>query len=523
MSGAPLDVRPFISAPSQPVPPSDAPSGPHSRPGVVDHAAIIALLGGAQALILVAGLLRWKIIALFLGPSGVGIAGIIDQAAQVVLQLGALNIPTAALRFLAIARQNRGAAGFAGLYRAFLRMLLSATAIAAVGALMVYLLRPGTLGVGMGSYRTAVIFALVAVPLTGATNLLRNVLATLHRHRTVALILLGSSALLAASTVLGLRVGGLGGAYLAAFIVAAATVSALHGVVKTTLVETPGQNTGALLGLLKAHPDIVRFSITLYAVGFAVPLGYSLVRWTVLGQLGIEEAGFLAAAYTVAAGLRAVFSAASTQYLIPLTSRDLPKQERATEVARYIRTLALLLLVAALPLLLFPHELLVTLYSRKFISATDVIGIFILAEIVMAIGDAYRVLQLGFNDLIGYFMTTCGSVVVVAANITWVVAGHGLLGAALLQVAGAAVALLWSIARIRSRHGIAVEWRSLALIAYVLTALTAAVAVGRAAPEPGLTETALKAIAALCVAAGAWFLMPRSERVALLRSIPFRT
>ena len=466
--------------------------------------------------------MRWKIIALFLGPAGVGIAGIIDQAAQVALQFGALNIPTAALRFLAISQQEHGAEGFSWLYRSFLRMILSATAITVAGALVVYLLWPGAFGAGMGSYRAAVMFALIAVPLTASTNLLRNVLATLHRHRAVALILLGSSALLAASTFLGLRLGGLGGAYLAALVVGVATVSALHRAVRPSLVPTPGDRSGALLGLLRAHPDIVRFSLTLYAVGFAVPLGYSLVRWTVLGRLGIEAAGFLAAAYTVAAGLRVVFSAASTQYLIPLTSRDLPKQARAREVARYIRTLVLLLLVAALPLLLFPHELLVTLYSRKFVAATDVIGIFIFAEIAMAIGDAYRVLQLGFNDLIGYFMTTCGGVVVVAANITWVVAGHGLLGAALLQVVAAVITLGWSIARIRSRHGIPIDWRSLGLTAYVLVALTVAVILGRAAPEPVIGVMALKAIVAVILAAGAWTLLSRADRAALLASIPFR-
>ena len=489
-------------------------------PGGVGHAAVIALLGGAQALILLAGLLRWKIIALVLGPAGVGIAGIIDQSAQVVLQLGALNIPTAALRFLAIAQQEGGIEGFAWLYRTFLRMVLLATAIAAVGALAVYLLWPDTLGIGMAAYRTAVILALAAVPLAAATNLLRNVLATLHRHRAAALILLASSTLLAAGTFLGLRAGGLGGAYFAALVVGLVTAASLHLALVPVLRAAPGSQSGSLLNLLRAHPSIVRFSVTLYAVGFTVPLGYSLVRWTVLGQLGTQAAGFLAAAYTVAAGLRAVFSAASTQYLIPLTSRDLPKQERAAEVAKYIRTLMLLLLAAVLPLLLFPHELLVTLYSRAFVPAVDVIGLFILAEVVMSIGDAYRVLQLGFDDLTGYFITTCSGPVLVAANIAWVVSHHGLRGAALLQVAAAVIVLLWSIGRIRSRHGIQIEWRAIGLTAYALAALAIAVLLGRAAPEPRLILMSLKVGVGVLFLCGAWIQLPRGERAALIASIP---
>ena len=498
------------------------PTVAHRSRGGVGHAAVIALLGGAQALILLAGLVRWKIIALFLGPAGVGIAGIIDQTAQVVLQIGALNIPTSALRFLAIAEQERGIEGFAWLYRTFVRITLSATAIAVAVAVFVYLLWPQTLGVGMGGYRAAVVLGIAAVPLTACTNLIRNVLATLQRLRTSALVLIAGSVLLAGGTVAGLRLGGLAGAYLAAFIVGLATALSLHLFVLPVLKGVPKTRSGSLLALLRAHPDIVRFSLTLYAVGFSIPLGYSLVRWTVLTHLGAHEAGFLAAAFTIAAGLRAVFSAASSQYLIPLTSRDLPKQVRVAAVGKFARTLVLLLLAGVLPLLLFPYEVLLALYSRSFVAATDVLGIFIMAEVVMSLGDAYRVLQLGFNDLRGYFVTTCCSMAIVGANITWVVGRYGLRGAAILQAVSAVIVLIWSIDRIRSRHGVRVEWRSLGMTAYALLALTIAVLLGRAAPEPRLVLMGVKAGVGVLLLVGAWLLLPRGERDATLSSLPFR-
>jgi O-antigen/teichoic acid export membrane protein len=264
----------------------------------------------------------------------------------------------------------------------------------------------------------------------------------------------------------------------------------------------------------------VRFSLTLYAVGFTVPLGYAVLRWTVLGQLGERDAGYLAAAFTVAMGVRTTFAAASTQYLLPRTSRERPKEERAAEVARYIRTLLLLLVLAALPLLLFPRELLVALYSREFVTATDVIGLFILAELVMAIGDAYRVLQLGLDDLVGYFLTTCGAVVVVALNASWVVAAYGLRGAAMLQVVAALAALVWSIGRIRVRHGIALHRRSMLATAYALGALTLAALLGRAAPDSVASAVAAKAAVGVLLAIGAWRMLPSEERDGVIASLP---
>ncbi len=469
---------------------------------------------------LAAGLIRWKIIALVLGPAGVGIAGVIDQAAQVVLQLGTLNIPTAALRFLAIARESRGLDGFGWLFRTLRRVLLLATGVAALVAFAIYLVWPDALGAGMGAYRWAVLLALAAVPATGAINLLRNVLATVDRNQEVAVTLLVSSVLLAAGTAAGLALDGLRGAYLAALLVAVWTVWVLQRRLRPSLQGARGEEAASLGVFLRSQPEVVRFSLTLYAVGFTVPLGYAVLRWNVLGVLGERDAGFLAAAFTIAMGVRATFAAASTQYLLPRTSRDQPPEERAADVARYIRTLLLFLVLAALPLLLYPRELLVTLYSREFIAAVAVIGLFIFGEIVMAIGDAYRVLQLGLDDLVGYFLTTSGAVVLVALNAGWVVSAHGLRGAAMLQVVAALAALAWSIGRIRFRHRIRMDRRTMFATVYALAALAVATLVGRALPESALTNVALKAAIGAILLFGAWWMLPRAERAGVIASLP---
>ena len=454
-----------------------------------------------------------------MGPGGVGVAGVIDRTAQIALQLGALNIPTIALRFLAIAQEERGAEGFAWLYRTMLRAILSAASIVALVWIVVYVVWPEGLGPDMVVYAAAAAFALAAVPAAAATNLIRNVLATLHRHQAAAATLLVSSVALAAGTFLGIRLAGLSGAYFAALLVGLGTASALHWLVVPTLRRAPTARAGSLVALLKAHPDIVRFSLMLYAVGFAVPLSYGIVQWTVLRGLGLREAGFLAAGYTVASGLRGVFAQASTQYLIPLTSRNIPNQARAAEVAKYIRSLVLLLLVGVLPLLLFPYEVLLALYSRQFVAATDVLGAFILAEIILAISDAYRVLQLGFNDLAGYVLTTSLGVVIVVAGVGLVAPAFGLRGVAVLQLIASVAVLTQSIHRVRSHDGIRIEWRTMVIPVYVIAALSTALMIGRALPEPSSGRIIAKTAIGLALILGAWALLPSNERRTALRSL----
>jgi O-antigen/teichoic acid export membrane protein len=239
----------------------------------------------------------------------------------------------------------------------------------------------------------------------------------------------------------------------------------------------------------------------------------------VLGTLGLREAGFLAAAYTVASGLRAVFSQASTQYLIPLTSRSGGSEERAAEVAKYIRTLIVLLLAAVLPLVLFPYELVVALYSRKFAVATDVLGIFILSEAILALGDAYRVLQLGFNDLVGFFITTFSGVAIVSIGAWWVIPQFGLRGIALLQVTSSLLVLVQSIDRVRSKHGLRVERRTLVMTLFAIGALAAAVVIGRAFPAPQPARMAAKGAFAISALLVVWRLLPPDERHGIMHLI----
>ena len=488
-------------------------------PAPLRNARAIALLGVAQALALVAGLLRWKIIALLLGPAGVGIVGLLDQLAQVVLQLGSMSLPTVALRFLGKAHHD-GTGLFGPLYRGFrVAVLTGGLGVAAV-ALGIFVLRPTVFGSGLEHYGIPLALALLTVPLTGAANLTRNALATLGRHRDAALAMAVSAAGLAFAAYVGVRWGGIPGLYAATLIASAVVAFLLDWAVRRVSPTSDQGETVRPLAYLRAQSGVLRYSATLCVVGFTVPLSYTILRSSVLGALGPEAAGFLAAALTVATGARTVFTQASSQFLMPRASRDAPKPHRADEVGSYLRTLVVAMLIASLPVALFPVEIIRILFSVKFLPTAVFLGVFVLGELMMAFGDAYRILLLGFDDLRGYLATTIAAPALVMVGAGIIVTRFGILGLGILHVTAAILGLLISQRRLRREHGTHMPGRVMSLYAIMVLLVGAATLVGVTFPEPSLVTWTWKAGVGLLLAAVGVGMLPTAERGALLRAVP---
>ncbi len=508
---------PMSAAQRQSRPPAD----PVTRPAPEDARAI-ALLGAAQALTLAAGFARWKIAALLIGPAGVGIVSVIDQLSQVALQLGSFNLPTVALRFLGAAR-DRGHAAFGRLQRQLLATTFAACLLVSLGVLAAFRLRPSLIGDDLLPYAAALTFALLTVPVTGVTNLSRSVLASLDRHRAAAVATLVTTVFITGATYAGLRTDGIAGLYGATLI---ATAMGAVGFRWLSVRGTPREVTASaapdkqpVWGLLREHPDILRYSLTLYAVGVAVPLTFSVIRALVLKIYGADEAGYLAAVYTVATGARTVFGQTSMQSLTPRASRDAPKALRAAEVASHLRMLAVAMLIVGLPVCLFPLPVLQAVFSPKFAIAAQFLGLILIGELVMAYGSAYRVLLLGFGDLWGYFTTTLAAPATLALGALWAVPKFGIPGAGFVQVGAALLGLMLGIARLRTRHGVAPDTRTLLLCALFLVGLAVATVIGRTPSSgagPWLVRTGTGVLLALVAVAS----LPRLERGSLLRLLP---
>lgn len=436
----------------------------------------ILTLGGIQALTMAAGLARTKVLALLLGPGGLGIAGVIDQTVALVTHLGSLSFPFAALTFLS-RRRGEDVESFSRLYLAFFQALLAASLLASALAVGIALWRTSLISAELAPYRLALVAGLAGAPALAAAAFLRSVLAAVERHRQAALFaLLGGLALIGTSYA-GVVLGGLTGLYLGNLVVAVVTVPLIVRYLRRSGDVAHGRLTGvgeSALAVLRREPGLVGFCATIHLLSLVSPLAYLVARVAVLEHHGAVEAGLFYAGYGLAIAVRSVLGQANLLYLTPILNRPTAKAERAAAAAEYLRVLVAILMVGALAIVLFPREWVLVLYSPRFAAAAGLVAAFILSEAILLLASVYQMLLIGYDDVRAHaLIAVAGQVVLAALSLLWVPA-LGALGVGLAFIAGHALILVLLLARLRQRHHAQALTRPLGLLLAALATLGAA-------------------------------------------------
>jgi O-antigen/teichoic acid export membrane protein len=435
--------------------------------------AIVAL-GGIQALTMLAGLARTKVLAVLLGPQGVGVASVVDQVVSLTAQLGSLSIPFAALKFLS--RTHDADAGQARrIYDALFLLLAGASVAFAIVGIGAATLDPTLFGDGLAPFRMPLVVALLGVPPFALAPLLRNAMAALERHRESAIAALIAAVLLVGGCAIGVQAGGLTGLYVANGVVLLLTIVGMQWYLGRSLGLPLSRHASAreAVRALRAQPGLWSFASSTYILALTSPLAYLFARSTLLSTHGAVEAGLAAAVYGIAVSIRLVLTQANALYLTPLVNRASPKGERVVAIAEYLRILIVLLAVSALAVVLLPQQALALLYSREFLSAYPLVTVFVLAEGVLLVAGVYQTLLIGFDDTRGYLLAT------VAGHLLTIALGRPLalqlggLGLGLAFLAGNGVILVAAATRSVRRHEASAVIAPLVALGVALTAIGA--------------------------------------------------
>jgi O-antigen/teichoic acid export membrane protein len=437
--------------------------------------AIVAL-GGIQALTMLAGLARTKVLAVLLGPAGVGIASVVDQVVSLVAQLGSLSIPFVALKFLSRTR-DESPDETRRVYNALVMLLVLASVASAAIATGIALVWPSAFGDGLVPYRSALIVALIGVPPFALAPLLRNAMAALERHRESALAAFFTAVLTVGGAAIGVTSGGLVGLYVANAIVLVITIVGMQWYVGRSIGLRLSSNTSASTAAvaLRSQPGLTSFAGSMYVLALTSPLAYLFARSMLLSTRGAVEAGLVAAAYGLGVSIRLVLNQANGLYLTPLVNRNSPKAERIAAVAEYLRILIVLVVLSTLVCVLFPAQWIALLYSSKFGGAVSLVAVFVLAEAVLLVAGVYQALLIGFDDISGFLVCTVGGQLLTIALTRWLVASDGGAGVGIAFLAGNAVILIATALRLLSRHQ---ALRVVAPVVVLAVALGAAAAAG---------------------------------------------
>lgn len=394
---------------------------------------VIMVLGAFQVGVMLANLVRVKIVALESGPAGLGLVTLIEQIVLLAALACTLSLPFAAVKFLSFAH-SESRRSFVRTYIAFRRALSALSLLGLVVALLIALAAPGILGAAVGANREFLLIAIAGIPLLNLLALLIRALAASGRSRAAAGVTLAQWAALAVGAGTGVILDGPRGYFVGGAIGLLAVL--LGATVYLRRAERTGEHGERLHTIqeLGRHPGILRFALVHSVIMLTTPFAFVVARYAVLGADGLEQVGLLAAAFGISQALTMLLTPANALFLTPALNRGGAPQAKLERTLRFRRSMLFAIGAAMLPLLLFPRTMLEVLFAAEFTPVAEYVYLFVLAEALALLSGVHQALLIGLDDF--------------GINVTFIVAGQALMcGLVVLLVpaigiAGVGIALI---------------------------------------------------------------------------------
>lgn len=342
-----------------------------------------SIIGGASVINILIGLLRIKVVAVLLGPAGVGLVGILHNlmsAASTVSSMGVGNVGT---RQIAEAAGRGDQAGIDAARRA---LFWGTMILAVIGAGVFWLLRNQLAQWVLDDAALADIvgWLAVGVALSVAGSAQGALLAGMRRIGDIARAQITSALI---STALGIAaISWLGekGFLLFILVVPLSSFVVTHIFVsRLPVIQSPRTPLRTMLSQWKI---MIRLGGAFMLAGLASILGQLAVRTLVQRELGDDSLGYFHAAFTISMTyLVFVLGAMGTDYYPRLTAA-IHNHERANQLVNEQTEVALLLAgPVLLAMLALAPWIIKLLYSAEFAPAVSILRWQILGDVLKVI------------------------------------------------------------------------------------------------------------------------------------------
>jgi O-antigen/teichoic acid export membrane protein len=413
---------------------------------------MIATIGFIQVLAVIFNVLRSKMLAVLLGPEGIGAASVVDQTTTLILQICALSLPFASVRFLSRAH-SQGPDAFRRMYSGLISALVVFTSIGAVISLAVVFMQPAWLASELTAYRSLLVPALLSIPAMALHYFMVQVLAAARQARRSAFFLLIIAIIQTTGALAGIQIGGLLGYYWTALISNYLLVAGMLLYLRRKFSLPLLDRQADLRREIRTNPDVVSYTLIMFSFSFTLPLSNFLARLAILHNYGAAETGLMQAAIALAAALNLVLSPANGLYLTPMMNRAAPASEKTSAALDFQRKLLLLMPAIAVPMVLFAPLLLFLFYSSRFMEVSQVFYLFVIAQFINTLAGIAQAVLIGLSDLVVYaFMVGLSQLSL--GLIAWQLApGWGIYGVALGYLISNLLVLVLCNIRLTLRHG----------------------------------------------------------------------
>lgn len=390
-----------------------------SEPGKSSHRQILrssSIIGGASVINIIIGLLRIKVVAVLLGPAGVGLVGILQNVMTTASTISSLGVGNVGTRQIAEAAGRNEQDSIDAARRA----LFWGTLILAVfGGLLFWTLRYelAIWVIDDPSMADTIGWLAIGVALSIATSAQSAFLTGMRRIGDIARAQITSSLVYTLLGTAAIAWLGERGVLLYILVVPLTGFVVTHYfVARLPHIQSPPTPLRTLIGQWQ---NMIRLGTAFMLAGLAGTLGQLAVRTLVQRELGAEDLGYFHAAFLISMTyLSFVLGAMGTDYYPRLTAAIHNHKtanrlvNEQTEVALLLASPVLLVMLALAPWIVQ------LLYSAEFAQAVTILRWQIL-------GDVLKIASwpLGFVILAAgdgrTFMLTESFAMAVFAGITW--------------------------------------------------------------------------------------------------------
>jgi PST family polysaccharide transporter len=349
------------------------------------------ILGGATVIGTFVKIVNTKVIAVFLGPAGVGIFYQLVFFGQLMYLSTSFGTKMGVAKYLSELRARDDHKGIRDIYRAcnvslvLLSILTSTLAFIFAGDISLFLF-------GTPQYTRYVRFVTVAVPLGVLMDFNHGVLYGFRMVNSIAAFNVTESVLTAAVFLPLVYFLGLNGAIVGIFTTYCIQLALLIFIIKR---HSP---VSLFLKFFKwakikfqSMTKVVRYgSVNLVITFFRDLVLTILFRRLIILHLGIEANGIYAPAYGISLQIFFLIQTAINAYSFSRISEVQDTAEISREVNHLIRTLLLIMVPIIFILIGFRRQVILLLYTDKFLPITAIMP-------VQFIGDFFKVLVLAIS------------------------------------------------------------------------------------------------------------------------------
>ena len=430
----------------------------------------ILSIGTIQAVAIIIQFVRSKVVAVTLGPSGVGVVSTIDQTVQFLAFATALSIPLASVKFLSKAH-SEGHEAFKRCYAGFFHLLALLSVAGTVIATGLVFLKPQILGAEIEKYRAYLLIALLGLPTLVLGGFFTNVFAASQNYRASAALAIITNGVMTIAIIAGIFAAGLFGLFvggsLASIVVTLGIIIYLWKRFDLPF-SADGKNN---LKELWQNPNIVSFTAMLYFGSISYSLSLLVARYAILTNFGEAETGLLQGAIILSISIGMVLNPANGLYLTPIMNRNIEKAEKIRHAAEFERKMAIILSLVSLLVVMFPQLLLAIMLSTKFASVGNLVFLFVFAQFVTQMAGVHQAVLIGVNDLKIYTLIVTGGQIGYAVLAWFLAPFYGIKGIALSGIISSLAIFFLTLIRLKYKHGFSVPRNLSLLIGYSLFVL----------------------------------------------------